>query len=132
MFIFDELDKMPAGIIDGIASVLNHHESVGGVDYRRATFVFVSNSHGVELADLLSDWQVEQGGLREDVTAVHFEPVMKLIAFNAGGLRGSSVISEDLVDHYVPFLPLERRHVKQCVRREFRRRGVSVNEELVE
>lgn len=135
LFIFDELDKMPAGILDGIASVLNHGESVDGVDYRRATFLFVSNSHGEELADRLRHWQVEEGGLREEVGTVHFEPVLKMIAYNTGGLRHSSVIREDLIDHYVPFLPLEKRHVKQCVRREFRRRGVTVedaNEDLVE
>lgn len=132
LFIFDEVDKMPAGILEHISSVLNHHETIGGVDYRRSTFVFVSNSHGEEIAQVLHEREMA-GALREEARYVHFEKVLKLIAYNEGGLRGSSVIKEDLVDHYVPFLPLERRHVKQCVRREFRRRGVSEPEEqLVE
>lgn len=131
LFVFDEMDKMPAGILDGMASVLGHYEHIDGVDYRRATFVFISNSHGEEIAELLRGWQLRGAG-REAVRPVHFEAELKLIAYNAGGLRGSSVISEDLVDHYVPFLPLERRHVRQCVRREFGRHGKAATDALVE
>ena len=46
-------------------------------------------------------------------------------AFNEpGGLHGSSVIQKSLVDVFVPFLPLERRHVKMCAEQEFQQRGV--------
>lgn len=45
-------------------------------------------------------------------------------AFNeVGGLHQSSVIEKSLIDHYVPFLPLEREHVKACARVEAQRRG---------
>ena len=33
----------------------------------------------------------------------------------AGGLQHANVIEKSLVDHFVPFLPIERRHVKQCI-----------------
>jgi hypothetical protein len=33
----------------------------------------------------------------------------------------STLISNHLVDHYVPFLPLEREHVKMCIEYEFNR-----------
>ena len=40
-------------------------------------------------------------------------------AFNeAGGLHHSTVIERSLVDHFVPFLPLEKSHVRACVRAE--------------
>ena len=32
-----------------------------------------------------------------------------------GGLHHANVIEKSLVDHFVPFLPIERRHVKQCI-----------------
>ena len=41
-----------------------------------------------------------------------------------GGLQFSRMIEKNLVDMFVPFLPLERRHVKICVRNELRRREV--------
>lgn len=41
LFIFDEVDKMPAGLIDTIKPYLDYHEHLGGVDYRRAIFIFL-------------------------------------------------------------------------------------------
>ena len=35
------------------------------------------------------------------------------------GMWHSTLISNHLIDHYVPFLPLEREHVKLCIRFEF-------------
>lgn len=131
LFIFDEVDKMPAGILNEMASQLNHYEQVNGVDYRRAAFVFISNSHGEEIAERLQQLELT-GRRREEMRAGDFESVLKLIAYNSGGLRGSSVISEDLIDLYLPFLPLERRHIRQCVMREFRRHGKPASEDLVE
>lgn len=49
-------------------------------------------------------------------------------AFNeVGGLHQSGVIQQSLVDHFVPFLPLERSHVKKCVIVEAAKRGRSLN-----
>ena len=54
-------------------------------------------------------------------------------AFNEeGGLQYSRLIEKNLVDVFVPFLPLERKHVKICVRNEFQRRYVAFTEEMVE
>ncbi|XP_049950969.1 torsin-1B-like isoform X2 [Schistocerca serialis cubense] len=36
-----------------------------------------------------------------------------------GGLHGSDTIAGNVIDHYVPFLPLEEEHVKKCVRDAF-------------
>ena len=34
LFIFDEMDKMPEGVIDAIKPFIDHHEEVNGVDFR--------------------------------------------------------------------------------------------------
>ena len=53
------------------------------------------------------------------------EPLVADGAFNeVGGLQYSRMIEKSLVDVFVPFLPLERRHVKICIRNEFERRNV--------
>lgn len=41
MFIIDEIDKMPAGIIDVIKPFLDHHPEIDGVDYRKSIFLFL-------------------------------------------------------------------------------------------
>ena len=53
------------------------------------------------------------------ITSIYFRDFEGLItrgAFNeVGGLQHSNVIEKSLVDHFVPFLPMEKRHVKQCI-----------------
>jgi hypothetical protein len=33
-----------------------------------------------------------------------------------GGLKGTELIKRSLIDYYVPFLPLETVHVKECIK----------------
>ena len=47
-------------------------------------------------------------------------------------MQYSRMIEKNLVDVFVPFLPLERKHVKICVRNEFEKRSVEFSEEMVE
>ena len=50
---------------------------------------------------------------------------------SAGGLWRSRLIDRNLIDYFVPFLPLEYTHVKMCVRAEMRARGLAVDEDVV-
>lgn len=50
----------------------------------------------------------------------------------AGGLHKSELIQHSLVDHYIPFLPLERHHVELCIRDEIIRRGHTPTKELIQ
>lgn len=59
----------------------------------------------------------ESGKDRKELSYSDFENLINEGAFNEkGGLRHSTVIEKSLIDHYVPFLPLERMHVRQCVK----------------
>lgn len=49
-----------------------------------------------------------------------------------GGLWHSSIIDRNLIDYFVPFLPLEQKHVKMCVRAEMTARGYAVDEKIVQ
>jgi len=44
-----------------------------------------------------------------------------------GGLKCSSVIDKNLISAFVPFLPLERQHVKMCIEDNVMRKGFSTN-----
>lgn len=48
-----------------------------------------------------------------------------------GGFWHSSLIDRNLIDYFIPFLPLEYKHVKMCVRVELESRGYEVDEEIV-
>ena len=49
-------------------------------------------------------------------------PVCYLLFFS-GGLKGSSLIANNLICHYIPFLPLEKNHVRQCIADDLRQKG---------
>jgi hypothetical protein len=40
------------------------------------------------------------------------------------GTWHSSIVSHYLIDHYVPFLPLEREHVEKCIQKEMHHNGI--------
>lgn len=48
-----------------------------------------------------------------------------------GGFWHSTLIDKNLIDYFVPFLPLEYKHVKMCVRVEIQSRGYSVDEDIL-
>lgn len=132
IFIFDEVDKMPPGVLDGIKPFLDHYQNIDGVDYRKNIFLFLSNTGGKEITQTaLDSWN--RGKEREQISVMDLEHLIAAGAFNEeGGLQYSRMIEKNLVDVFVPFLPLERKHVKICVRNEFQRRDVAFTEEMVE
>lgn len=50
----------------------------------------------------------------------------------AGGFWKSGIINEHLIDFVVPFLPLKRHHVKQCVISELIQQGLEVRPDVVQ
>lgn len=131
LFIFDEIDKMVPGMIDGIKPFIDHHSSVEGVDFRKSIFIFLSNTGGRDITkETLRAW--ENGRSREELEYRDMEHLVHTGAFNElGGLHHSALIDSSLIDVYLPFLPLERSHVRQCVEREAVRRNLTLTEAQV-
>ena len=90
-------------------------ESVSGIDFRKSIFLFLSNTGGREITDIAyRTWKDGKG--RESITYHDLEHLIRSGAFNEkGGLHKSNVVDRHLVDFYVPFLPMERVHVRQCI-----------------
>lgn len=110
---------MPEGMLDNIKPFLDFHHEVEGVSPQRATFIFISNSGGREITDVAyNHWK--SGKVREDIDQKHLKKLTKQSAYNegAGGMKGSDIMKGSLVDHFVPFLPLTKDHVKECIREE--------------
>ncbi|XP_065319748.1 torsin-1A-like [Gordionus sp. m RMFG-2023] len=116
LFIIDEMDFMSSDLTDAIKPFLDYHPLVDGIDFRKNIYIFISNVGGNEISKIaLEFW--DKGKSRESMTREHFNDIISQKAFNQkGGLQRSSLIDHYLIDLYVPFLPLERSHVKLCVR----------------
>ncbi|XP_057611760.1 torsin-1B [Chionomys nivalis] len=132
VFIFDEMDKLHPGIIDAIKPFLDYYEQVDGISYRKAVFIFLSNAGGDLITQRALDfWRA--GRKREEIQLKDLESVLSVGVFNNkhSGLWHSRLIDKNLIDYFIPFLPLEYKHVKMCVRAEMRARGHAVNEDIV-
>ncbi|XP_063000711.1 torsin-1A-like [Elgaria multicarinata webbii] len=132
IFIFDEMDKMHAGLIDSIKPFLDYYEELDGVSYRKAIFIFLSNAGAEEITKVALDfWR--RGKRREDLGLRDVEAPVSVSVFNNknSGFWHSSLIDRNLVDYFIPFLPLEYKHVKMCIRVELESRGYMVDEEIV-
>ncbi|XP_064556302.1 torsin-like protein [Drosophila montana] len=121
LFIFDEVDKMPIGVFDTLTSLVDYAANVKGTDYTKAIFIFLSNTAGVRISDHLAEL-MKKGTQREDTRLSDFEEMLKMSAYNMeGGLKKTNMIEAHVIDHYIPFLALEKAHIVQCVEAEFQR-----------
>ncbi|XP_076613867.1 torsin family 1 isoform X2 [Chaetodon auriga] len=133
MFIFDEMDKMHPGLIDSIKPYLDYYDKLDGVSYRKAIFIFLSNAGGDSIIQTTLDfWKT--GRDREEIELKDLETLLSLSVFNnkKSGLWHTSLIDKNLVDFFVPFLPLEFRHVVQCAMAEMIARGLEPDEKVAD
>lgn len=111
---------MPEGIFDSITAMLDHHTLVKGHDFRRAIFIFLTNYGGEEITKVLYQLTVKKGLYRHETKLHHFEDISKVGVYNkAGGLKESRLIKSAVIDFYLPFLPLEQKHIVECIKAEF-------------
>ena len=60
------------------------------------------------------------------------DKVVNLGEFNTkGGFWRSSFIEKNPVDYFIPFLPLERSHVKMCAKVDLEKKGHPVTEQVM-
>lgn len=116
MFIFDEVDKMDPGLMDIIKHFLDHWTSEEEVWLRTSIVIFLSNFGGESIKDTTLQF-LNAGWHREEIQVEHLESSLILPVFNTGQSTyyRTSLIEKYLIDVYVPFLPLEYKHVVQCV-----------------
>ncbi|XP_065673239.1 torsin-1A-like [Hydra vulgaris] len=120
LFIFEEFNSMPEGLADVLTHFLDYHDKVGDQDYRKHVFIFLSNV-GAEMIinNFVNHYKNKK--TRETIPLEDIAKLLPTIAYNSpGGFKDSKIISKASIGFYVPFLPLERKHVKQCAEKELR------------
>ncbi|XP_078812061.1 torsin-1A-like isoform X2 [Oryzias latipes] len=147
MFIFDEMDKMHPGLIDSIQPYLEYYDKVVGVSYRKSIFIFLSNAGGEIIVQTALDFwrarrdrkEIDLKDLKTSVSLSIFnndqsewmylqgfdlwqELLSNLFFFFPGDSFCTTFIYENLVDFFVPFLPLDYSHVVQCAMADMKTR----------
>ena len=131
VFIIDEMDKAPDGLIKGMMDVVEELKSnklESERDVRPVTlFIFLSNSKASQINQYLIS-QLEIGHGRKQVTMNEFQ----LLFSESQHEWYHELYVKDLIDVYIPFLPLEEKHVRQCIVRDFEIKGVSPSDQMIE
>uniref|UniRef100_A0A8B9N130 Torsin-3A n=1 Tax=Accipiter nisus TaxID=211598 RepID=A0A8B9N130_9AVES len=129
LFIFDEAEKLHFSLLDAIKPFMAHYDNEGQVDYRRSIFLFLSNLGGNTINEVALDfWRA--GRAREEISMEFLEQRLRLELQEPeeNGYARSHLLEENLIDFFVPFLPLEYHHVKLCARDAFLARGLPYTE----
>jgi len=138
IFVFDEVDKMPENLMNVLVPFLDYYayrkssKNSEFIYQNKAIFIFLSNTGSAQIVKQLTNlW--EQGKKRDDTRLQDFEKLIADGAFSEkGGFHHSDAIQTNVIDHYVPFLPLEEVHVRKCLMRIFLERNVTPTEEMIE
>ncbi|MBN3276820.1 TOR2A protein, partial [Polyodon spathula] len=145
VFVFDEMDKMPPGLIDVLVPFLGSSHVVYQTNYRKAIYVFIRLSV-IHLEGEIDSkpfrtffpinrlaLEARQAGRdREEILLDEMEEAQAVFNKSCNGLYHSEIIQEKLVDSFVPFLPLTRCHVERCIRRELCLRGQCHRRDIIE
>eukprot|EP00057_Strongylocentrotus_purpuratus_P015149 XP_011669623.1 PREDICTED: torsin-1A [Strongylocentrotus purpuratus] len=128
LFIFDEVENMPPGLLDSMRSFLDHHTKVDGVDYRKVIVIFRSKLAAQAINKYMFE-SYEKGIAREDIRSVDMERIIsnEVSGKSDAGFKKARIIDSHLVSHFIPFFPLELSHVRQCIQAEFKDRGYPSN-----
>uniref|UniRef100_A0A914YLD8 Torsin-1A C-terminal domain-containing protein n=1 Tax=Panagrolaimus superbus TaxID=310955 RepID=A0A914YLD8_9BILA len=115
------MDKFPRVVIDSLLEFIDFDAKIYGKegDSRKSIFIFLSNS-----ATRIIDGEVykhiyESQKSRDLIRYENLKHLLREAAFNDGikfsGLRHSEIVRKSLINYYIPFLPLQKSHILQCI-----------------
>ncbi|CAG7831524.1 unnamed protein product, partial [Allacma fusca] len=112
VIVFDEVDVTPPLLYDGIVGLLDHFPFENEVNHKKAIYIFLSNIGSNVITRVAMDaWRA--GKNRDDLKFKDFHETVSMESFNAQstGFSKTRIIERVLVDFFIPFLPLEEKHV---------------------
>ncbi|CAD7667974.1 unnamed protein product [Nyctereutes procyonoides] len=133
LFLFDEMDKLAPGLMEVLRPFLGSSWVVFGTNYRKAIFIFISNTGGEQINQVaLEAWRSRRD--REEIRLQELELVISQAVLDNPhhGFWHSGIMEEHLLDVLVPFLPLQRHHVRHCVLNELAQLGLEPREEVIQ
>ncbi|KAM4745253.1 prosalusin [Anableps anableps] len=133
VFIFDEMEKMPPGLVDVLEPFLGPSHVVFRTNYRKAIYVFISTAGQDVIRQVVLENR-QAGRERDEIKLSDLQEALEESVYNreTSGLYQSSIIQQKLITRFVPFLPLTRTHVERCVRAQLCQRGSCNRGDVVE
>lgn len=125
LLVIEEYDKLDCASRGMLRQLLQNPE-IANATMNRAIVMLESNLGMSELQQLL-----EEQGSRKKITAEAAESRVKELVFRAWSGSGCETFADTLrltglIDFYLPYFPLERRHVEELLRRGLAARGAEL------
>uniref|UniRef100_A0A1A8F4C2 Torsin family 2 member A n=1 Tax=Nothobranchius korthausae TaxID=1143690 RepID=A0A1A8F4C2_9TELE len=133
VFIFDEMENMPPGVIDVLEPFLGPSHVVFRTNYRKAIYVFISTT-GEEAILKVALENRQAGREREEIKLWDLEEAILQMSYNrnTSGFFQSNIVQQKLITRFVPFLPLTRNHVERCAQSQLHQRNIRSRSDVVE
>ena len=113
IFIFDEVRKYPKLLFDVLVPYLDAGSPLSK-PFRKSIFLMLYEGDKPVYDYALQLHKSDQK--REDIDILSTEKMlMKFTYDDDSAMKGSRLLSKGLIDFHIPLLPLERRHVRQCI-----------------
>ena len=86
LFNFDEVERMPEGVLDVLKPIIDYNDNVDEVDYRKVIFIFLSNTGQSAInEEMLMLWYLREH--RNDIKYSDFKKLISESAFNEKGIK---------------------------------------------
>lgn len=130
MFVFDEMDKASPGLLDGLLEVM---KDIRTIEMQKTwiIFIFLSNSRGHQINNFLFS-KMREGRDRNELTFNDIYSVLTDVESEKPGEWYHEFSEHGLIDTFVPFLPLNKHHVHQCIEKDLMKKGRQPTPDLIE
>lgn len=134
LFIFDEAEKLHPELLEALGPHLERQApDTRRAESGRTIFLFLSNLGGNVINEVVLNL-LKAGRAREEIRMEHVAPRLQaeIVASTDSGFGHSRLVQENLIDVFVPFLPLEKQHVRLCARDAFLSQELLYTEEALD
>lgn len=120
VFIFDKVDQFDEDVLLMLASILKDLSSsaLAPHEFYRPIFIFLSDIAANQIKDRLLA-VIKGGRSRDEATIFDFDVLWDNIYVSKRATH-NTLIPKDIIDYFVPFLPMERKYVEKCVADELK------------
>lgn len=128
MFVFDEMDKATVSLLEGLLNVMKYIQTFE-MQKTWIIFIFLSNSRGYQINNFLFS-KMREGRHRNEIS---FNDIYSVLTDEDSERQWYHDFSEQgLIDTFVPFLPLNKQHIHQCIEKDLIKKGKQPTADLIE
>ena len=115
LFIFEDIHAMNPDILDELLVYTNYPLPLDGIEFRKAIYIFLSNSGATRINEYLND-QFLIGRDRSSIGQMEMHKIINERIFQEDcAFNNTEFVTRDVIDAAIPFLPLEKIHVQECI-----------------